>query len=210
MSGVPAKLSGSVWSPVPSPLDNRILLSILRYDSLKQINYATIHYRHKSDTPVIDQIKAVIKGGCKWVQISMPDASDSEIREAVEAIKPLCIEKEVFLILESNAELAQELNVGGVCLHKDDIPASKARMILGPAAVIGVVVDSFQDILSVSSLDIDYFMLAPFRKSDCKNDESPELGVEGVKSICDKMEGNEINIPRVAEGGITYDDIPLC
>ena len=80
-------------------------------------------------------------------------------------------------------------------------------MILGPAAVIGVVVDSFQDILSVSSLDIDYFMLAPFRKSDCKNDESPELGVEGVKSICDKMEGNEINIPRVAEGGITYDDI---
>lgn len=162
----------------------------------------------KSDTPVIDQIKAVIKGGCKWVQISMPDASDSEIREAVEAIKPLSIEKEVFLILESNAELAKELNVGGVCLHKDDIPASKARMILGPAAVIGVVVDSFQDILSVSSLDIDYFMLAPFRKSDCKNDESPELGVEGVKSICDKMEGNEINIPRVAEGGITYDDIP--
>ena len=80
---VQAKLSGS--SPRLTPWTIGFSLSILRYDSLKQINYATIRTDTKGITPVIDQIKAVIKGGCKMVQISMPMMhSDAEIREAVE------------------------------------------------------------------------------------------------------------------------------
>ncbi|MDE6097160.1 MAG: thiamine phosphate synthase, partial [Muribaculaceae bacterium] len=81
--------------------------------------------------PVKDQIFAVIEGGCRWVQIRMKDASDDEIKSVVNEIMPTCIEKEVFLILNDRVDLAKELNVGGVHLGREDMPPSKARMMLG-------------------------------------------------------------------------------
>lgn len=161
----------------------------------------------KSKTPVTDQIFAVIEGGCRWIQIRMKDASDEDIKKVVEAVKPKCIETGSFLLLDDRVELAKELNVGGVHLGKNDMPASKARLILGAAAVIGVTANTFTDITAVSKLDIDYFGIGPFANTDTKENLSPILGLNGIREICYEMEKNEINIPRVAVGGIKLDDV---
>lgn len=157
--------------------------------------------------PVKDQIFAVIEGGCRWVQIRMKDASDDEIKSVVNEIMPTCIEKEVFLILNDRVDLAKELNVGGVHLGREDMPPSKARMMLGPAAVIGVTANTYSDIIAVSALDIDYYGIGPFRHTTTKKNLSPVLGIDGIRKICYEMEENHIEIPRVAVGGIGYDDI---
>ncbi|MDE6532156.1 MAG: thiamine phosphate synthase [Muribaculaceae bacterium] len=160
--------------------------------------------------PVTEQVFAVIEGGCRWVQIRMKDAPDDEIRSVVETIMPKCIEKQVFLILNDRVELAKELNVGGVHLGKEDMPCSKARMILGPAAVIGVTANTISDVIAVSNLDIDYYGLGPFANTTTKKKLSPVLGLEGIRKLCFEMAEKEINIPHVAVGGITCDDvIPL-
>ena len=159
------------------------------------------------NVPVIDQVFAVIEGGCRWIQVRMKDASDEEIRKVVESIKPKCIETESFLLLNDRVELAKELNVGGVHLGKDDMPASKARMILGPAAVIGVTANNMADIEAVSALDIDYYGIGPFAETDTKKNLSPILGLKGVREICFSMEEKEIPIARVAVGGIKKDDV---
>lgn len=157
--------------------------------------------------PVTDQIFAVIEGGCKWIQIRMKDATDDEIRKVVEAVKPTCEKKEVFLLLNDRVELAKELNVGGVHLGKEDMPCSKARMILGPAAVIGVTANTFADIMAVSNLDIDYYGLGPFAATTTKKNLAPVLGLEGMRKLCYEMEEKQINIAHVAVGGITLDDV---
>lgn len=157
--------------------------------------------------PVADQIFAVIEGGCKWVQIRMKDASDDDIRKVVEAVKPTCEKKEVFLILNDRVELAKELNVGGVHLGKEDMPCSKARMILGPAAVIGVTANTFADIVAVSNLDIDYYGLGPFAHTDTKKKLAPVLGIEGIRDLCYQMASKKIDIAHVAVGGIKADDV---
>lgn len=157
--------------------------------------------------PVEDQVLAVIEGGCRWVQIRMKDSSDDEIRKVVEAVKPRCLEKEVFLILNDRVELAKELNVGGVHLGKEDMPCSKARMILGPAAVIGVTANTFADIVAVSNLDIDYYGIGPFASTTTKKKLAPVLGIDGIRKICFEMAQKEINIPHVAVGGIKLDDV---
>lgn len=157
--------------------------------------------------PVVEQIKAVLEGGCKWIQIRMKDASDEEISKVVEEIKPLCIEKEAFLILNDRVELAKKLDVGGVHLGKTDMLPSRARMVLGPAAVIGVTANTFDDVLATQALDIDYYGLGPFRFTETKKNLAPVLGLEGIARISSEMEKTEINIPRVAVGGITLDDV---
>lgn len=163
---------------------------------------------NNSKVPVAKQISDVIRGGCKWVQISTKGLDDEKIKEIVEAVKPECIEKEIFLLLNSRVDLAKELNVGGVYLEEGDEPCSHARMVLGPAAVIGVAASSMADVLKVSALDIDYFGLQPFKVTPEEESEGKKpLGIEGIKEICDEMERQEINIPRVAAGCISLSDV---
>lgn len=158
-------------------------------------------------TPVIEQILGVIEGGGRWIQIRMKNASDEEIKKVVEAVKPKCIETGSFLLLDDRVELAKTLNVGGVHLGKGDMPVSKARMILGAAAVIGVTANTFADVTAVSNMDIDYYGIGPYAETKTKENLAPILGLEGIRDICYEMEKKEINIPRVAVGGIKIDDV---
>ncbi len=160
-----------------------------------------------SRVDVVTQIREVIEGGGRWIQIRMKDAPDDEIRKVVEQIKPLCIEKEAFLILDDRVELAKELNVGGVHLGKNDMPPAQARVMLGAAAVIGVTANSFHDIEPVRNLDIDYIGVGPFRHTSTKKNLAPILGADGLSEIVRKMKENDIAIPVVAIGGIVLGDV---
>lgn len=160
-----------------------------------------------SSVSVVDQIKGVIAGGGRWIQIRMKDASDDEIRAVVEEIKPLCIETESFLILNDRVELAKTLDVGGVHLGKMDMLPSKARLTLGPAAVIGCTANTIEDVIAVQSLDIDYIGIGPFRFTETKKNLAPVLGVEGIANICRQMKERKIDIPTVAVGGIKKEDV---
>ena len=168
-----------------------------------------LQYITNTDSPVsvVDQIKGVIAGGCRWVQIRMKNASDDEIKEVVDQIKPLCIETETFLIMNDRVDLAKTLDVGGVHLGKTDMLPSKARIELGPAAVIGCTANTFEDVLAVHTLDIDYIGIGPFRYTDTKKNLAPILGIDGIKSICDQMKERQINIATVAIGGIRKEDV---
>lgn len=137
-----------------------------------------------ASTPIVKQVEDVISGGCRWIQVAMPDATDSEIEEVIKGIMPLCIEKEAFLILESRADLAKTLNVGGVYLHKRDMLPSQARVLLGAGAVIGVEAESYEDVNAVKALDVDY------------------VGIphEKMIAISAEMEEKEVTIARVATG----------
>lgn len=154
-----------------------------------------------------EQVKAVIAGGCRWVQIRMKDASDEEITKVVEEVKPPCLETETFLILNDRVELAKKLDVGGVHLGKTDMLPSKARMLLGPAAVIGVTANTIDDIKAVRSLDVDYIGMGPYADTKTKKNLAPILGLEGIRSLCTEMQQLEINISHVAVGGIGIDDV---
>ena len=160
-----------------------------------------------SSVPVVDQVRQVIEGGCRWIQVRMKDDTDEEIGKVIEQIKPLCLETEAFLLLDDRVELAKTLDVGGVHLGKDDMPPSQARMILGPDAVIGVTANTIEDIMAVSALDIDYYGVGPFRFTETKKNLAPVLGVERYRKICAEMKQKEINIPVVAIGGITPADV---
>lgn len=154
-----------------------------------------------------EQIKAVIAGGCRWVQVRMKEASDEEISQVISDIKPLCLETETFLLLDDRVELAKKLDVGGVHLGREDMLPSKARMLLGPAAVIGVTANTIDDIKAVRSLDVDYIGMGPYKTTTTKKNLAPLLGLEGVRNLCTEMKQLEIDLAHVAVGGISLDDV---
>lgn len=161
----------------------------------------------KSPVSVVDQIKGFIKGGGRWVQVRMDDATDEEISKVVEEIKPLCLKVQAFLLLHNRVELAKTLDVGGVHLEKTSILPSKARLELGPAAVIGVTANTIDDIKAVRSLDVDYITIGPYKESDLFDKSLPVLGLDGIKDLDSDMQKLEINIAHVAAGGVGKNDV---
>ena len=157
--------------------------------------------------PVEAQVAAALDGGCRWVQLRMKDASDDEIRRVVSVIKPMCDQVEAFLILNDRVNLAKELEVSGVHVGKEDMSPSEARAILGAGAVIGVTVNTFEDVLRAATCDIDYVGIGPYRHTTTKKNLAPILGKEGISEICRQMDEKGIEIARVAVGGICSDDI---
>lgn len=156
----------------------------------------------KGEKPVADQIRDYINAGGRWVTIDLPEASDAEVTDIVEQIKPLCLETETFLLLTSRIELAKKLDVGGVFLKSEDLLPSKARMLLGPAAVIGVEAHDLDGVKAVRSLDVDYVALSPFRSEDGKG-----LGIEGIRKLHQEILALEIDINHVAAGGVRAEDV---
>lgn len=156
---------------------------------------------------VEEQVAAVLRGGCRWIQLRMKEADDAEVRRVVEKILPLCAEHDAFLLLNDRVELCKELELTGVHIGREDMPPSKARLLLGPTAVIGVTANTMADIQAVRSLDVDYIGMGPYADTRTKANLAPILGVEGIAALCRDMDEQEIEIPRVAVGGITLADV---
>ena len=155
----------------------------------------------------VEGARMALEGGCKWIQLRMKDASDDEVRQAAAEIQPMCKEHEAVFLLDDRVELAKELHAAGVHLGKNDMPIDEARRILGEEYIIGGTANTFEDIQRIAAQGADYIGCGPFRFTTTKKNLAPVLGVEGYRDIIAKMRNAGINIPMVAIGGITPDDI---
>lgn len=156
---------------------------------------------------IAEEVKMVLEGGCKWIQLRMKDASYDEMRTTAMEIIPMCKEHDAIMVIDDNVELVNELRVHGVHLGKHDMPAHEARELLGPHAIIGVTANTAADILAMRGIDVDYVGLGPFRFTTTKSKLSPVLGTEGYRSIMHEIRDAGCELPVVAIGGITIDDI---
>lgn len=153
-------------------------------------------------------IKMALEGGCRWIQLRMKDAPAEEIIACAEEVLPLCRRHGAKFLLDDHVELVRQLGADGVHLGKNDMPVDEARTILGPDIIIGGTANTIEDIIRLHKQGADYIGCGPFRFTTTKKNLSPILGLEGYKSIVLKMKELGIDLPIVAIGGITVEDIP--
>lgn len=168
---------------------------------LQFITHPSEHYS------IAEEAQIAIEGGCRWIQLRIKDASDDEVRQVAMEIIPMCRETETFLIIDDRVELVNELKVSGVHLGKNDMDPLEAREILGPHAIIGITANTAEDIIRYKGKDVDYVGLGPFRHTTTKKNLSPVLGIEGYASVVSQVRQAGVELPIVAIGGITIDDI---
>lgn len=156
----------------------------------------------------LDSISMALQGGCRWIQLRMKDATPDEIRPIAIEAKAMCKTAGATFIIDDHVELVKEVNADGVHLGKNDMPISEARALLGPDFIIGGTANTFEDVVHHYQSGANYIGCGPFRFTTTKQGLSPILGLEGYTAIVNKMKDNGINLPIVAIGGITADDIP--
>ena len=164
----------------------------------------------KSAVSPLDQIRDVIEGGCRWIQIRLKDASDEEIKKLFFDIRDKAKETLTTIIINDRVELAKTLGpegVAGVHVGNEDMPAAEARALLGPEAIIGVTAHSYSEVESFKGLDIDYIGVGPFAQTSTKDNLAPILGLEGMAEIMIRAKEDKLGIPIVGVGGIKLEDV---
>lgn len=156
-----------------------------------------------------DSARMALEGGCRWIQLRMKHASETEWMQAGLEVGRLCRQYGATFILDDHVELVKTLSADGVHLGKNDMPIDEARRLLGPGYIIGGTANTFEDIQMHAANGADYIGCGPYRFTTTKEKLSPVLGVEGYRSIITAMKQHGITLPVVAIGGITKSDIPL-
>lgn len=151
--------------------------------------------------------RAVLEGGCRWVQLRMKDAPDEEVIAAGREVGALCRRFGATFLLDDRVHLVDELGADGVHLGKNDMPVAEARRLLGPGRLIGATANTFADIEHAARAGADYIGLGPFRFTQTKRNLSPILGLEGYRDILARCRAAGIALPVVAIGSITAADV---
>ena len=156
----------------------------------------------------LDSIRMALDGGCRWVQLRMKDAADDEVRRVAEEAQRWCRDAGATFIIDDRVELVRQIGADGVHLGKNDMPVSEARALLGDNFIIGGTANTFDDIRSHYEAGANYIGCGPFRFTTTKKGLAPVLGLEGYTYLIKRAREEGINLPIVAIGGITAEDIP--
>ena len=155
----------------------------------------------------LQSIEVALKGGCRQIQLRMKDASVEEVENTAIQARKICDTVGADLFVNDHTEVCLKISAKGVHLGRADMPPSRARAILGDKYIIGGTANTFDDIVHLYRQGVNYIGLGPFRFTATKTNLSPVLGLEGYRRIVDLCRKNAINLPILAIGGITFNDI---
>lgn len=101
------------------------------------------------------------------------------------------------LIINDRVDIALAAGADGVHLGQSDMPYAHARQLMGPKALIGLSVETWEDVEKAQDMDVDYLGVSPVFSTPTKTDTKDPWGIDGLK----KIRGYSRH-PLVAIGGI--------
>lgn len=136
-------------------------------------------------------------------QLRLKDASDEQIREAVQVLMPIAHAHDVAFILNDRVDLARELGCDGVHLGQEDMSLAEARKALGADKAIGISChDSRHMAMEAGENGADYVAFGAFHPTQSK---SPEKLAKYGTPTAEILEwwASHTTVPCVAIGGMT-------
>ncbi|HWQ25314.1 MAG TPA: thiamine phosphate synthase [Chlorobaculum sp.] len=143
-----------------------------------------------------------LEGGARMVQLRRKTASGLELYEWAVRIQELCRQREAIFIVNDRVDIALAMHADGVHLGQDDLPASAARSLLGPDAIIGVSVANTSEAEKARYDGANYIGAGHIFPTLSKEKTTPPLGTSPIRDI-----GKAAGLPVVAIGGIGADNV---
>lgn len=157
---------------------------------------------------MVDIVREAVAGGVTMVQLREKDCPMRDFvalgRELVALLRPLGVP----LIINDRVDVALACDADGVHIGQSDMPYVIARRLLGPDRIIGLSVESMDDIVAANALDVDYVGVSPVFATSTKTDTARPFGLDGLR------EAVRLSVhPTVAIGGMnarTAADVMAC
>ena len=132
---------------------------------------------------VEEVVLMALRGGAACIQLREKDASTRDFVEEAQRIKAIMAPFRTFLIINDRIDVALAVGADGVHIGQRDMPYEIARKLLGPRAIIGLSVETLEDVERAGALDVDYLGVSPVFETPTKTDTKGHWGLEGLSRI---------------------------
>jgi len=152
--------------------------------------------------PLEEVVMEAVKGGIAYVQLREKDVSTRFFVEEAIRIKKLLEHDRVPLIINDRVDVALACGAEGVHIGQADMPYEIVRKLMGQKAIIGLSVETWEDVEISQKLDVNYIGVSPVFSTPTKTDTKGAWGLEGLAKI--KAFSRH---PLVAIGGINESNV---
>jgi len=132
---------------------------------------------------LLEIVQAAVAGGISVIQLREKDCSTREFVELGRVLAAELKRCSVPLLINDRVDIALAIGAAGVHIGQSDMPYAAARALLGPAALIGLSVESLADARAAEHLDVAYLGLSPVFATATKTDIKQPLGLQGIRAI---------------------------
>lgn len=147
--------------------------------------------------PLESIVAQALAGGVRCVQLREKDLPTRPFLELARNLKALLAPQGVPLIINDRLDIALASGADGVHVGQEDMPVAELRRFLGPKAIIGLSVETWEDVEQAQDLPVDYLGVSPVFPTPTKTDTKAPWGLDGLARIrCFSRH------PLVAIGGI--------
>ena len=151
--------------------------------------------------------KEALRGGIRFVQLRMKDASDDDVLAIAKILRPECDKYAALLTVDDRINLLEKGLFDGVHLGKNDMPIAEAKKLTGNNFLLGATCNTADDVFAAIADGADYIGMGPFRFTTTKKNLSAILGLEGYCNIMQKLQSRGLKMSIYAIGGITVADL---
>lgn len=139
---------------------------------------------HKQSTPINNYlafIEQCIMGGVNSVQLREKQLSYSKLKQFGQLLKQLLDCHNVPLIINDNVVLCCEIDANGVHIGQSDGDPWQTRSLLGDEKIIGLSVNSIDQIKRANRSPVNYIALSAIFNTPNKSNVETLWGVAGIK-----------------------------
>lgn len=157
----------------------------------------------KPGETLAEVVETMLKAGVTCVQLREKGAEDAFILQEAQELKALCHRYGVPFLVNDRPDLAQAVGADGVHVGQEDTGLTEARNLLGPNALLGGSAHTVEEALAAQAAGADYLGCGAVFGSGTKHNVS-QMPLETLTAIC-----QAVDIPVVAIGGVSLDNLPL-
>ena len=147
-------------------------------------------------------VERAVAAGVRYVQLREKDLPTRPFVELAVRLKKRLEPMGVALLINDRVDVALASGAKGVHVGQEDMPYETARRLLGPSAVIGLSVETWEDVVAAERLDVDYLGVSPVFDTPTKTDTKGAWGLEGLARI-----RTYSRHPLVAIGGLNTTNV---
>ena len=125
-----------------------------------------------------------VEGGVTLVQLREKDIDTRDFIALAQRLKAALAGIGVPLLINDRVDVALAVDADGVHIGQSDMPYGMARRLLGPDKIIGLSVETMDEVLQANGLDVDYVAVSPVFATHTKTDTLTPFGYEGLERAC--------------------------